>query len=138
MSKNASVRVARICTAFVLAIGTFLTGIATSVAAEDCPSGAADIATDRPDVTNSSVVVPRGTLQIESGINWTARQGKTVIDGPASRVRLGVTPCAELLLDLPNYSHLVRGSGASGFSDLSLAIKRQSVWVIRYVSMACS
>jgi len=125
MSKNASVSVAGIGTAFVLAIGAFLAGITTSVAAEYCPSGATEIATDRPDVTNSSVVVPQGTLQTESGVNWTARPANRVIDGPTSRVRLGVAPCTELLLDLPNYFHPVRRRGASGFSDLSLAIKRQ-------------
>jgi hypothetical protein len=125
MSKNASVSVARVCTAFVLAIDALSAGITTSVAAVDCPSGATDIATDRPDVTNSSMVVPQGTLQMESGVNWTARPGNSVIDGPATRARLGVTPCTELLFDLPNYFRPVSGRGASGFSDLSLAIKRQ-------------
>jgi len=125
MSKNASVSVPRVWIAFVLTIGAFSPGITTSMAAEDCPSVATDIATDRPDVTNSSVVIPQGSLQSESGVNWTARQGATAIDGPASRVRLGVAPCTELLIDLPNYFHPVRGSGASGFSDLAPAIKYQ-------------
>ena len=106
---------------FVLVSGAF----ANSLAAEECSSKATDIATDRPDVTNSSVVVPQGSLQIESGVNWTARQGGPVIDGPASRVRLGVAPCTEVLLDLPNYFHPLRGPGASGFSDLSPGIKHQ-------------
>lgn len=82
MSKNASVSVPRIWITFVLAIGAFSPGISKSMAAEDCPSAATDIATDRPDVTNSSVVVPQGSLQSESGVNWTARQGATVVDGP--------------------------------------------------------
>jgi hypothetical protein len=125
MSKTASGSVPLIWIAFVLAIGAFWPGIAKSMAAEDCPSAATDIATDRPDVTNSSVVVPHGSLQSESGVNWTARHGATVIDGPASRVRLGVAPCTELLLDLPNYFHPVRGPGASGSSDLAPAIKHQ-------------
>jgi hypothetical protein len=116
---------AHICTAFVLAIAPFSAGISTSVASEYCPSGATEIATDRPDVTNSSMVVPQGTLQIESGVNSTARSGNSVIDGPTSRVRLGVTPCTELLLDFSDYFYPVRGRGASGFSDLSLAIKHQ-------------
>jgi len=45
--------------------------------AEDnnCGNGETDIATDRPDVTNSSQVVPRGSVQLENGINWTTRPG---------------------------------------------------------------
>ena len=37
--------------------------------AQDCPTGADPIATDRPDVTNSSLVVPTGSLQAENGID---------------------------------------------------------------------
>jgi hypothetical protein len=126
MSKNASVSVPRIWIAFLLAIGAFSPGITKSMAAEDCPSAGTDIATDRPDVTNSSVVVPQGSLQTESGVNWTARQGATVIDGPTTRLRLGVAPCTEILLDLPNYFHPLRDpEAASGFSDLGAAIKHQ-------------
>ena len=93
----------RIWIALVLALGACSAGISKGIAAEDCSSGAADIDADRPDVTNSSVVVPRGSLQSENGINLTAQQGAAVIDGPTSRVRLGVSNCTELLLDLSNY-----------------------------------
>jgi hypothetical protein len=113
MSKNASVSVPRIWIAFLLAIGAFSAGITKSMAAEDCPSAGTDIATDRPDVTNSSVVVPQGSLQSESGVNWTARQGATVIDGPTTRLRLGVAHCTEILLDLPNYFHPLRDPSSS-------------------------
>jgi hypothetical protein len=44
-----------------------------SARAETCPGTRDEIATDRPDVTNSSVVVPAGSLQIENGINASAR-----------------------------------------------------------------
>ena len=37
--------------------------------AESCPTAKDEIATDRPDVTNSSLVVPVGSLQNENGIN---------------------------------------------------------------------
>ena len=43
--------------------------------ADSCPVIGDEIATDRPDVTNSSVVVPAGSLQIENGINFSARDG---------------------------------------------------------------
>jgi hypothetical protein len=92
---------------------------------KNCGNGETDIATDRPDVTNSSQVVPRGSVQLENGINWTARQSGTVIDASNTRVRFGVMQCTEVLFDLPNYFHPQRGSALSGFSDFSPAIKRQ-------------
>jgi Putative MetA-pathway of phenol degradation len=91
----------------------------------DCSSSETDIATDRPDVTNSSLVVPRGSMQVENGINWTSRQSETIIDGSNSRVRFGVAQCTEVLFDLPNYFHPLHGSGLAGYSDFSPAIKRQ-------------
>jgi hypothetical protein len=90
-----------------------------------CSDSQTDIATDRPDVTNSSLVVPRGSLQLENGINWTARQSATVIDGTNSRLRIGVAQCIEVLFDLPDYFHSLRGRAAAGYSDFSPAIKRQ-------------
>jgi hypothetical protein len=49
--------------------------------ADSCPVIGDEIATDRPDVTNSSVVVPVGSLQIENGINASARDGDRFLDG---------------------------------------------------------
>jgi hypothetical protein len=98
-------------------------GVAADVG--DCSNGQSDIATDRPDVTNSSLVVPRGSVQVENGINWTTRQSETTIDGSNTRVRFGVAQCTEVLFDLPNYFRPLRGSASAGFSDFSPAIKRQ-------------
>lgn len=102
-------------------------GNAEGIAAEngECSNGDPDIATDRPDVTNSSVVVPRDSVQVENGINWTSQRSATVVDGPNSRVRLGIAQCTEVLFDLPSYSLPLRGTASSGFSDFSPAIKRQ-------------
>ena len=36
--------------------------------AESCPTAKDEIATDRPDVTNSSLVIPQGSFQQENGI----------------------------------------------------------------------
>jgi hypothetical protein len=112
---------------FVLTlVGVSARAEGTAAADGDCTNAGTGIATDRPDVTNSSLVVPRGSVQIENGINWTARQNATVIDGPNSRVRFGVARCTEVLFDLPNFSHPLRGpAAAAGFSDFSPAIKRQ-------------
>src|SRR6202140_1320305 len=93
--------------------------------AEGCPTAKDEIATDRPDVTNSSLVVPTGSLQNENGINFSARDGGRTIDGTNSRWRLGVAPCLELLVDMPTYFANIRRPGRSGFSDVAPAIKWQ-------------
>jgi len=43
---------------------------------------AGPIATDRPAVTKSSVVVPAGSFQAENGFLETGSQGQSVLDGP--------------------------------------------------------
>jgi hypothetical protein len=113
--------------AFALALAAFSAGHAEGTAADygGCDNSETNIATDRPDVTNSSLVVPRGSVQVENGVNWTARQSATVIDGSNSRVRIGVAQCTEVLVDLPNYFYPLRGPAAAGYSDFSPAIKRQ-------------
>jgi hypothetical protein len=93
--------------------------------ADACGNVEPDIATDRPDVTNSSQVVPRASVQVENGINSTDRQGVTVIDGSNTRVRFGVAQCSEVLFDLPDYLHSLHGAALTGFSDFSPAIKHQ-------------
>src|ERR1700694_4924594 len=82
--------------------------------ADSCPSTKDEISTDRPDVTNSSLVVPAGSLQIENGINSSARDGGRFVDGTNSRLRLGIAQCLELLVDTPTYFANVRGPGNSG------------------------
>jgi hypothetical protein len=93
--------------------------------ADSCPTTKDEISTDRPDVTNSSVVVPAGSLQIENGINLGARDGSRSVDGTNTRWRLGIAPCLEFLVDTPTYFANVHGPGSSGFSDLAPALKWQ-------------
>lgn len=78
-----------------------------------------------PDVTNSSVVVPVGSLQNENGANVSRRDGADIFDGANSRWRLGILPCFEVLVDLPNYVGTFRGAGASGFGNVAPAFKWQ-------------
>jgi hypothetical protein len=108
------------CILAVLAVAA-----ATAASANGCPKASDEIATDRPDVTNSSIVVPVGSLQNENGINLTGRDGGRSIDGSNSRWRLGIAPCLEVLVDLPSYVGNVRSPGASGFSDVAPGIKWQ-------------
>jgi len=93
--------------------------------ADGCSDASQDIVTDRPSVTNSSVVVPTGSLQMENGVNWTAHPGQGALDGPNTRFRFGIGGCTEMLVDLPDYTGGIHGHGPSGFSDVAPAIKHQ-------------
>jgi hypothetical protein len=107
----------------LLAVSVLL--IVTDAHADTCPQSSDEIATDRPDVTNSSIVAPLGSLQNENGVNVSARDGRQSVDGTNSRWRLGIAPCLEVLVDLPTYFANVHGAGVSGFTDVSPAIKWQ-------------
>jgi hypothetical protein len=97
---------------------------------QDQPSsvGAAEpIATDRPAVTNSSIVVPPGSLQAENGFLETSSQGQSVVDGPESLMRYGVAKRTELRFTVPDYFHDLNagGSSGSGFGDFAFGVKEQ-------------
>src|SRR5215469_3964245 len=85
-----------------------------------------DIITDRPDVTESSIVVPVGTLQFENGFTWTADHGAQSIDFSQTLIRLGISNKMEFRFVVPDYVH---GVGTipiqSGFEDLAIGFKRQ-------------
>ncbi len=98
---------------------------ATEARADRCPSAKDEITTDRPDVANSSIVVPVGSLQNENGANFSMRDDGRTIDGTNSRWRLGIVPCLEILVDLPTYFAPVQGPASRGFSDVSPALKWQ-------------
>jgi hypothetical protein len=95
------------------------------IAADECTQTSAPIETDRPDVTNSSIVVPVGSFQSENGINISRRFSTQIFDGTNSRLRLGIAPCLEVLVDLPTYVTNFRESGASGFTNIAPAVKWQ-------------
>ena len=97
----------------------------TNALADGCMGNNEWINTDRPDQTNSSAVVPEGSLQVENGINWSVGQGSNVLDGSETSLRFGVGHCMELLFDTPNYFYSLNGPSASGFSDSALSFKYQ-------------
>ena len=68
----------------------------------------------RERVTNSSVVVPAGSFQSENGVNISGRGGAEIFDGTNSRLRLGIAPCLEVLLDVPTYVAPVAGRELRG------------------------
>jgi hypothetical protein len=107
-------------------IAFMVVGIATLIA----PSRAAasddatiPINTDRPAVTDSSVVVPAGSLQVENGFAQTVNQGQSTFDGPETLLRFGVASSTELRLTVPDYFGPVGMS--SGFGDLTVGMKQQ-------------
>jgi hypothetical protein len=93
--------------------------------ASECPSSQSEIATDRPDVTNSSLVVPPGSLQSENGVNTSRQSAGSGFDGSNSRLRFGVAPCLELLVDIPSYVGRLSGSTDTGFTNVTPAVKWQ-------------
>ena len=107
--------------AFVLA------GMAPLRGQDRSPStdAAGPIATDRPAVTNSSVVVSAGSLQMENGFLETSSQGQSVLDGPESLVRLGIAKRTELRFTVPDYFHNLSSGGGSGFGDFAFGVKEQ-------------
>ena len=94
-------------------------------ASDACPTRSEQIATDRPDVTNSSLVVPYASLQAENGVDWTVDHGSNVLDGTNTRLRLGIAHCTEFLIDVPSYFHSLNGPQPSGFSNVVASFKRQ-------------
>ncbi len=93
---------------------------AAAARADDSP-----ISTDRPAVTESSVVVPAGTLQFENGFLYRVSQGDETLDGPETEVRFGLLSKTELRLFVPDYYASFQSSAPSGFGDLGAGMKQQ-------------
>src|SRR3984885_1427329 len=98
---------------------------ASAAFADQCPQKESPIATDRPDVTNSSLVLAQGSFQNENGINFSQRDGGHEFDGSNTRLRWGILPCFEILVDIPTYFAPVNGPLNSGFTNVTPAIKWQ-------------
>jgi hypothetical protein len=81
----------------------------------------APIATDRPAVTDSSVVVPQGSLQVENGIQESSIQTQRIWDVPETLMRFGVASTTELRVTIPDYFL----GGITGFGDLAIGAKQQ-------------
>jgi hypothetical protein len=96
--------------------------------AQRCGSDAASaISTDRPQVTNSSVVVPCGSLQFENGLQFTGSAGQRGYDVPETSVRFGVLKKTELRLGVPEYFRTPNAGGgfSDGAGDMSVGFKQQ-------------
>ena len=96
--------------------------------AQHCGSSAqSSIGTDRPQVTNSSVVIPCGTVQFENGFQETSTGAQRSFDFSETSIRFGIGSRTELRLSIPNYfnSYLIGTRSVNGFGDLTLGSKQQ-------------
>jgi hypothetical protein len=111
------------------AVLTFVLAGLSPVHGQDQPTSTntpGPIVTDRPTVTNSSVVVPSGSLQVETGFLATNNQGQNVADGPETLVRFGIAARTELRFTAPDYYYNLNASGVgSGFGDSAIGVKEQ-------------
>jgi hypothetical protein len=106
-------------------LGCLAVPAGAAVAEEACPQPGSEITTDRPDVTNSSLVVPKGSFQQENGINGAGRDGGQVLDGTNTRLRFGIAQCLEFLVDVPTYFKVLSGTADTGFTNVTPALKWQ-------------
>jgi hypothetical protein len=125
MSQRSHTTIYRLAVSIVLLVGALIAGASIGLADDGCPAGISEISTDRPDVTNSSRVVPYGSLQVENGADWTSSRGSNVISGSGTRIRLGVAQCTEVLADVPAYFYSLNGRASSGFSEFVVSVKRE-------------
>jgi hypothetical protein len=112
----------------------FLTGILVASSllhdaqAEPCGARAQEpIATDRPQIASSSIVVPCGSLQFENGLSATSAAGQRTFDLPETSARLGVFSKTELRFGVPIYfqNDPTTSGFVNGFGDFSLGFKQQ-------------
>ncbi|MCH9649353.1 MAG: transporter [Deltaproteobacteria bacterium] len=83
-----------------------------------------ELITDRPDFTESGVVVPTGSLQIEAGVTFEdGGDGDETISSPELLLRWGFVERLELRIGVPDWVDQRRGT--SGISDGSLGVKWQ-------------
>jgi hypothetical protein len=82
--------------------------------------------TDRPDVTEAAIVVPRLSIQVESGLTWTVQDHQHTVSGTETLVRAGIGQRFELRAGLPDYFlNLSSGRHPGGLGDASLGVKQQ-------------
>jgi hypothetical protein len=132
MSRNGSIRLLRNWalrseTIFLLGIlGAVLSANAT-LHGQTSADTQAIISTDRPSITVSSSVVPKGVLQFENGLSVTNSQGEYSLQLPQTALRFGLFNKTELRFLAPEYFHglLTRDTFPSGFEDIAIGVKQQ-------------
>jgi hypothetical protein len=91
-----------------------------------CPTALAQplppLVTDRPDFTESGVVVPLGHVQVEAGVSLVGSGPVDAFNGPELLVRWAPLRRVELRFGGPDYLDV---EGATGFGDPSFGVKVQ-------------
>jgi hypothetical protein len=114
--------------AFLLFLVATTGVLALHANAQACGANAqSTIATDRPQITSSSIVVPCGSLQFENGFQETSNGGQHTYDLPETEVRFGIANKTELRLTAPDYffNDNTTSGFANGMGDLSVGFKQQ-------------
>lgn len=89
-------------------------------------SSGEEITTDRPDITESAIVVPKASLQVENGFTWTNDHNDNSLAICQTLLRIGISGNTELRLTLPSFSQsLSQAQEPFGVSDISIGFKRQ-------------
>ncbi len=71
--------------------------------------------TDRPDFTETTQAVPKGSIQLESGLFWEKDEGTRTLHVPEALFRLGIRRGTELRFVAPEY---LRGRGQAKINQL--------------------
>ena len=105
---------------FKLIISALVCALLIPVAAD----AGSDLVTDRPDFTESPVVVPSGSVQLESGVTWS-RSGDSVntLSGLEALIRWSPFQRIELRFGLPDYISIDDDAIDAGFGDASIGTK---------------
>jgi hypothetical protein len=99
----------------------------TETAPVTAAPAAPTISTDRPAITDSSVVVADGYFVFENGFTETGTTNHLSLDTPETLVRFGLTSKTELRFMPPDYFYNFntgRGYG-DGFGDIGFGVKQQ-------------
>jgi len=100
---------------FVIFSVLFFCGVHLSFAQEKDP-----LVTDRPGFSASPITVPKGDLQIESGLSWERSSDADLFKVPEALLRWAMTDGLEVRLSIPDY---VDAENTSGFGDAGVGIK---------------
>ncbi|MBX9948943.1 MAG: transporter [Candidatus Obscuribacterales bacterium] len=87
-----------------------------------------DIETNRPSFTFSSIVVPKGSIQVENGSQYVSLDPrKGILDLPETQIRVGLLKRTEFQMFVPSYLFFHRpGQTNDGVTDLQeVGIKQQ-------------
>jgi len=82
----------------------------------------AELVTDRPDQTESPVVVPPGSVQIETGASYTGDEEDSV-DYLGTLLRVGLTRRLELRLATAGWNQVLNEDESPNFGDAELGAK---------------